>query len=282
MENSFVEKLNYYIHNNGWTVFVEEDLKELSVEQIKFLGKLIVKNTVVVFKNQKLSVDDQLRICSTIGEVQPTKSDRSKHIAVKNGVLRVTGKKNDYGEEGLFGHKAALDWHSNQASNSERKPLIWLYGVEGTQNSKTSWINNIETFKDLSEDVKNTLRKIQAYFGYKVGSYSNSSFFKEHINYENPTNIVQINAEGCEGLYYPFLQIFGFKNHTSEQFNSLMSFLKKHMLQEKYMYHHEWEDNDVVISEQWLSIHKRWECETMDTRVLHRIAMDHRYVYSEK
>jgi alpha-ketoglutarate-dependent taurine dioxygenase len=40
------------------------------------------------------------------------------------------------------------------------------------------------------------------------------------------------------------------------------------------MYHHDWEDGDVVISEQYLSIHKRWEFEHMDKRVLHRLTMD--------
>ena len=43
--------------------------------------------------------------------------------------------------------------------------------------------------------------------------------------------------------------------------------------------HHDWEDGDLVISEQWLSIHKRWTFEKMDKRVLHRIAFDYDKVY---
>ena len=40
-------------------------------------------------------------------------------------------------------------------------------------------------------------------------------------------------------------------------------------------YDHYWEDGDVVISEQWLSIHKRWEFKRMSERILHRIAFDY-------
>ena len=51
-----------------------------------------------------------------------------------------------------------------------------------------------------------------------------------------------------------------------------MQKLRQHVEQEKYTYHHDWEDGDIVISEQWLSIHKRWPFEDMKNRLLHRIA----------
>ena len=54
-----------------------------------------------------------------------------------------------------------------------------------------------------------------------------------------------------------------------------MKYITNHVTQEKYQYHHEWQDGDVVISEQWLSIHKRWRFEEMDKRLLHRIAFDY-------
>ena len=53
----------------------------------------------------------------------------------------------------------------------------------------------------------------------------------------------------------------------------LFEYLKNHILQDKYRYDHHWKDGDVVISEQWLTIHKRWPFENMKERVLHRIAI---------
>ena len=43
------------------------------------------------------------------------------------------------------------------------------------------------------------------------------------------------------------------------------------MLKEEFVYHHDWEDGDVVISEQWLSIPKDGHFDKMNQRVLHRI-----------
>jgi taurine dioxygenase len=272
----------YKYLDNGWAIQIEEDIKTLSDDDLKEMTRMVVNNMVVIFKDQVLTPDDEVRICDVIGEYQryPADSERVKHIRLNDGILRVTGQKNQYGEEGLFGHRAALDWHANQPSNKERKPLIWLYGASGTKGSRTSWINNIESYEGLSDEMKDKIKDIKIYCGYQRGRYSNSSFFVDHVNDENPINLVQVNKEGKKGLYFPFLQIFGFEGYDDATFNEIMDELTAHVLQEKYAYHHDWDDGDVVVSEQWLSIHKRWEFDHMDERVLHRIAFDYSKVYN--
>lgn len=268
------------LHENNWTIFIDEDIKSLSVEDIKEVGRMIVKNMVVVFEKQTMSIYDELKFCKIIGTVQPTLSERSKHISLANGILRVTGKKNDEGKEGLFGHKVALDWHANQPSNKERKPLIWLYGESGVLGSRTSWINNIMSYNDLDEDFKKEINDIEVFCGYQQGTYSDSSFFVDHINYDNPIKLIQTNEEGKTGLFLPFFQIFGFKDKSEEYFRNTLEKLKNHILKEQYVYHHDWNDGDIVISEQWLSIHKRWAFEGMSERILHRIAFNHNNIYA--
>jgi alpha-ketoglutarate-dependent taurine dioxygenase len=275
--------MNISYANNGWTVFIDNDIKTLTNEEILHVGRLTVSNMCVVFKKQVLTPEDELRICSIIGKYQyiPNDVERVKHIRFNDGILRVTGKKNEAGEEGLFGHTSALDWHANQTSNKNRMPLIWLYGVEGTSGSRTSWINNIASYEGLSDEIKNKIKDIKVYCGYKSGSYSSSNFFVEHVNRDYPINLVQTNKEGKTGLYFPFLQIFGFEGYDDYTFNSIMTELKEHVLKPEYCYHHMWDDGDIVLSEQWLSIHKRWEFEHMDKRVLHRIAFNYDNLYPQ-
>ena len=220
-------------HENGWVIFIDEDVRTLSDDEIKEVVRLTVSNMVVVFKKQTLTTEDQIRICSVMGKVQRTESERSKHISLTDGILRVTGQKDQYGKEGLFGHKHALDWHANQPSNKERKPLIWLYGAEGTVGSRTSWINNIISYEDLSDEMKERLKGIRVICGYRKGSYSDSEYFNEHLNRDNPIDLVQTNQEGKVGLFFPFLQIFEFEGKTQDEFDELMSILRNHVLQEK-------------------------------------------------
>ena len=233
--------MNITYADNGWTVFVNEDLRTLSEEQVRQVGKLSVSNMVVVFKNQSLSTDDEERFCKIIGECQfyPADVERAKHVRLTNHILRVTGQHDKDGEEGLFGHKAALDWHANQPSNKVRAPLIWLYGAEGTKGSRTSWINNIVSYEALSDKMKAKIADIKVYCGYQQGKYSPSTFFYEHVNKDHLINLVHTNKEGKTGMFFPFLQIFGFDGYEQEEFESIMQELTEHVLKDEFAYHHD-------------------------------------------
>ncbi len=255
---------------NNWAVEITDiDISKSDKQEAHHIANLTLEHMVVVIRNQKLTPEDQIRFCSHIGTYQSTDTDRAKDISLTDGVLRVTGQKNEKGEEGLFGHTSALDWHANQASNYERKPLIWLYGAEGTKGSITSWINNIESYNNLTEDIKEKIKNTKITLGYKVNSYSPSKFFKEHHAKDRPFNLVHTNDAKKTGLYFPFLQVFG--GLDDETFNTL----KNHILKDEFRYDHHWQDGDIVLSEQWLSIHKRHKFNNMKERVLHRIAFDY-------
>jgi taurine dioxygenase len=273
MTPMLIDCANY--HKNGWTVIVDGKIQDLPDNEIIYLGTCVLNQMVVVFKNQDLTPDEELAFCRKLGNVQRTTHERTKHISLQDGILRVTGEKNKHGEEGLFGHVSALDWHANQPSNKKRMPLIWLYGAKGTKGSRTSWINMIEAYEKMPKKLKERLKGKKAYFGYKSGKYSTSSFFHEHVNKENLFPIVMENAAGRKGLYFPFLQMFGIDGMSDDLFFELIGEVKEHVLKPEFAYHHDWEDGDVVLSEQWLSIHKRWEFEGMPNRVLHRIACDY-------
>lgn len=268
---------------NDWAVQIEDvDLRTATKEEVFEIGKLTLSNMVTVFKNQKLEPEDEVAFCSKIGKCQfiidptkPKEGQRTEHLAVGNHILRVTGQKNDKGEEGLFGHTSALDWHANQASNYDREPLIWLYGVEGTKGSKTSWLNNIASYEAMSDKLKQEIKDVKITLGYKSGSYSPSKFFVEHHATDKPFSLVHTNDAGKTGLYFPYLQILGMVGKTEEQFKDLMGRLVEHVTQPQFIYDHHWEDGDIVLSEQWLSIHKRWAYEKMEERILHRIAFNY-------
>ena len=259
---------------NRWTVEITDfDITTASNSEVQQIGNYLLTNLVVVLKDQHgLLPGEEIEFCERFGKVQKLPEDeKERHLdhmpEQTNGIFMVTGG-------GLFGHKETLDWHANQPSSAERSPLIWLYGVEHTKGSKTSWINNKLAYDDLPRETKERLKKINVYCGFSTGNYTPSTFFKEHINRDNPIPLVYTNDGGMTGLFFPFYQILEFEGDNSD-FNNVMKYITNHVTQEKYQYHHEWQDGDVVISEQWLSIHKRWRFEEMDKRLLHRIAFDY-------
>lgn len=276
-----MKNMKIITHDNGWTKIIDEDINSLNETQIIEVIKLVVSNMVVVFKKQKMTPEQEVNFCKVAGSVQhyPSNEKRLTNIAVGENILRVTGEKNKHGEPGLFGHVSALDWHANQCSNKKRDPLIWLYGVKGTAGSRTSWLNMIEAYNDLDEHIKEHIKDFKIICGYKDGNYSTSKFFHNHINRDNHFDLVMKNKEGKKGLYFPFYQTFGIYGINESMYNSIWEMLYDHVLDERFMYHHDWDDGDIVISEQWLSIHKRWEFNGMNERLLHRIAFNYDNIY---
>ena len=268
-------------HKNKWTVIIEDDIRNLSNEDLFEVARLLSKQTVVVFPNPAdITPEEQLQKAEVIGKVMKQKNkNRSNPINIIDGVIRVTGKKNEKGEPGLFGHTSALDWHANQASNINRDPIVWMYCVEGMKGSRTSFINMISVYESLPEEFKKTISKKRCYFGYEIGRYSTTPYFKNHVNKEQMFNLVMTTSAEKTGLYYPFLQVFGMEDTTETEFKTLHNELIKYITEEKHTYHHEWIDGQIVLSDQWLSLHKRWEFNKMEQRVLHRIAFNYENVY---
>jgi taurine dioxygenase len=270
---------------SNWVKFYDQDINAMTDLELQEVFRNVARHTVVVFRNQKLTTDQQLRICSVAGEVENTLANplmikKNRDVSEIPGIARVTGELNQRGREGLFGHKETLDWHCNKPSEPNRKSVVWLYGVKGTEGSRTSWINMIDAYNDLSDDFKKEIEDIVIYCGYKAGTISPTSRYQEHVNRELPYNLVMKNHAGIKGMFFPFLQIMEFANRSQEEFDSIMRTLTEHVLNSKYAYHHDWKDEDIVISDQWLSIHKRWAFEGMDKRLLHRIACDYKNVYN--
>lgn len=273
--------MNIRIHENGWTVMVEDvDFKEVTQEQINIVKKYLLTNTVVVFKNQKLTVDDQVRICSMLGPVQDftgTGTNPGFLVGGKGPVARVTGGVDEHGRPGMFGHVTELEWHCNRVSDPDRKSIIWLYGVSGTKGSRTSWINNILTYNDLPQDKKDLFKTLKLNVGNTqqfINYYRGDEYVPQDITHYRP-NLVHTNQLGVTGLFFSWNQTHFIEDMDPTEGRKLIEDLRAFCEQEKYMYHHDWEDGDVVMSDQWLSIHKRWEFEHMDSRVLHRIAIDY-------
>jgi taurine dioxygenase len=274
--------------NNGWTIQIEElDLRQATNEEINTIGQLINTNTVVILRNQELTPMDQVNIAGRFGHVRQFPDSELHYGLYVDGsdrhVNRVSGGLDDHGRPGLFGHVSDLDWHCNDSAHDNRKPLIWLYGVSGTVGSKTSWINNILSYEALQQEDPeffNQIKDYQVVCGYEVGRYSPMQM-NDDVKAINPyftPNIVHTNIAGKTGFYFSPLQVFYFVGMTEDESWPIIKKLRDYIIQERFMYHHDWQDNDLVLSEQWLGIHKRWKFEGIGQRTLHRIESDFSHI----
>ena len=267
--------MNYKIHENGWTVIIEDwDMRTATQDDINQLSKLLATNTLVVIKRQSFTIADEVRIIEMFKTPRQFYPETNiddigyAHCVVPESneiLIRVTGERDEEGYEGFAGDIDELVWHCNDPTRQERHPLVWLYGVKGTAGSRTTWNNNIYTYEALDESTKETLKSLKLEI--------------KHLNTDDELgrfhpNLIHTNIAGKTGLFFPFLQIKNILGMTEEESLEFMKPLIEHTTKEEYLYHMDWEDGDLTISEQWLGIHKRWTFDGMPTRVLHRAVFD--------
>ena len=283
--------MNYHLHDNGWTVILDDfDFSQASQDDINFISNLISTNTLVVAKKQKLSIQDHIRITKMFSDPVVLFPDVNNPLYKRTVVpdtdgliLRVGGELNEDGETGIAESVAEVIWHSDPHWPDLKCMLILLLARKGTSNSKTSWINNIASYNDLDQETKQQLSSLKAILLTGIDFNKDLSFIDKYGLLRPPSNgfnkkhipIVQTNIAGVTGLYFPFNQIHMFEGMTEAESKNLIKRITNHVTQEKYCYHHEWDDGDVVITDQRFGIHMRHSCEHISSRLLHRSLFDY-------
>ena len=271
-------KMNCSLHPNGWTAYIDLDLKTCTQDDVNAVAKLISTNVVVVFKNQFLNVEEELRLVHMFKD--PLKQfnkdyDRYDDYVVDPDafICRVTaGLRN--GKPGQGGWQAAHDWHVDDATIPTRRDLLYMHGVIGTKGSRTSFTNSLLAYKELDNDIKNSLTDLHCFYSNPYAPFD-PDFTKLSYNDKWPVKIVRENIANIKGLFYIPPQMQKFIELPQEESDQLKEKLTSHIFNDKYVYHHDWEDGDIVISDQWHSIHKRWAFDKMDVRLLHRASISY-------
>ncbi len=97
--------IQFKLHDNGWTILVEDfNINTATQDDINDIAKLLATNTLIVLRNQSLTVQDEIRIAKMF------KNPQQFHVEVEGSfdaecyrgaevegsekyILRVTGEK---------------------------------------------------------------------------------------------------------------------------------------------------------------------------------------------
>jgi taurine dioxygenase len=267
---------------NGWTPVVECDVKNLSDEEIQQLGVLLAKQIMFVIRGQKLTPLEEVAFTQRFGTLENkaiTNVKNRKAITVDGlGVVsRVTGKLNEDGMPGIHGHASDLDWHCDRAWDRNRQPILYLYSVEGSRGSRTTYANYVMAYHLLLPEWRDRLKKL------KVKTAQTYSKYSEMGKYfgvpDQPGNwhvdMITKNSAGQPAIFFPWNQMEGIAEVSAEEEQEITDYLKTYLTQEKFIYDHYWEDGDIVMADQWSGMHKRWAFDKMDERVLHCIILNY-------
>lgn len=220
------------------------------------------------------------------------------------GIVRVSGMPDENGEVGLFGWDADLNWHQDKAGRSFRKPYVWLHAAEGSKGSRTRYTNHYLAYNALPDEKKAEYEKLTVKFSapawldkYQLKEFDIESYKNDFKKWWPPEGglypngkvaaatpeheFVVTNPWGDKGLNFSPYQTLELSGYTHDEMIEFTSHLLDYVTQPEFMYVHEWDDGDVVISEGINSIHKRDAFDGMKDRVMDRISFDLNNIYDE-
>jgi alpha-ketoglutarate-dependent taurine dioxygenase len=283
-------------------VEIEADLVNLTDSEYEEIRKIFLEKLIIVFRNQPVLTLPFAKLSQKLGKGIANWSNCwwDQHGNQQEGVKeviglwhdilpdpftyagsddkfyvqRVTGMKINGLDSGIFA-EPKLDWHSNLNGPTKARGVA-LQAVSGVVGTGTSFLDTTKAYHALSDELKKRCQDVVGRFRYNIKNWVNelSDWQYAHSThrlldseyYEMP--LVNINeATGEYGLYFHFLNDCEFPTDPE-----LKEILKEHCLQDKFIYTHMWEPGDIVISEQLLTLHKRYlsDPELNKNRVLHR------------
>jgi len=291
--------MNIKTHKNGWTVFVDQvDVKTLTDQQIEQLRKLITTNLTVIISGQHgLSMEQYQSFIRRIGTPERKKDWFPNRFLVSpedRDVIRVTGAVNEKGENiGIFNTPDDLSWHCNAPGQQPRPDVLCLYAVEGTVGSITSMSNTSMAYRDLMEEDLSALRamymevpldnfrklrsllpRLSVRYNFLI-SLDGSSKPSDYKGETGTYPLLHVNKAGLTGLMFSPNQaetiLLDGEEMEREQVVELARTLRPLVTAGKYLYDHHWKDGDILLNEQWISLHRRPPFKDIAKRFLYRM-----------
>jgi alpha-ketoglutarate-dependent taurine dioxygenase len=189
----------------------------------------------------------------------------TKGISHLRGMTRVTGKRDAEGNHtGMFAD-GELDWHSNQQGTTDYAPVVGLLAWDGSAGSRTEFLNAVDAYEALSPEWQRTADQLVAIHRWHEGAVAPGlNGVQDRILQLNmcPVDdvevpLVNVSPHGYKGLHFPFATIDRFAGMTRAESDEALAFLKAHVLQERFIYGHDWQDGDLLFFDNTVTLHRR-------------------------
>ncbi len=255
---------------------LREDLPSAIIEKII---KTWHEHLVLLFRNQSLSEDDQIRFARHFGVLQkrtrpPEAINEYGHTKYPELTMLVSNIR----ENGrLIGSlpDGEMHFHSDQCYLEKPATGTFLYALEvPSQGGDTLFLNMYKAYETLPEELKVQIggrKALNAYLYDSTTRAVNGSKvdFTAHPHYVQP--IVRTHPEtGRKALYVNRLMTFTVEGMEEEAGSALLNSLFDHIEQDRFIYAHRWRRGDLILWDNRCTLHARTDFSNKERRMLRR------------
>lgn len=253
--------------------------EELSPETVAAIKDVWHEHLIILFRNQVLTEDDQVRFAEHFGVLQKRgRPAEARNEASKLKYPEMTMLVSNIRENGkLIGSLAdgEMHFHSDFCYLENPAKGTFLYAIEiPSQGGDTLFLNMYKAFETLPPALKFRVEGRKA-----VNAYHYESTTRElngsrldlaaHKQYAQP--IVRTHPDtGRKALYVNRLMTFSVEGMDKDEGDALLDELFDHIEQDQFIYAHKWRVGDLILWDNRCTLHARTDFSDQERRLLRR------------
>jgi len=253
--------------------------EELSAQTVAEIIAAWHAHLVILFRNQSLSEDEQIRFARHFGTLQQRgRPPEARNEASKLEHPELTMLVSNIRENGkLIGSLADGEMHFHSDFCYVEKPAkgTFLYAMEiPSQGGDTLFLNMYKAYEALPSQLKARVEGRKAVNGYHYESLTRAVNeakldFSAHPHYAQP--IVRTHPDtGRQALYVNRLMTWSIEGMNAAEANALLDQLFDHIEQDQFIYAHEWRVGDLILWDNRCTLHARTDFSDQERRMLRR------------
>jgi alpha-ketoglutarate-dependent taurine dioxygenase len=253
--------------------------QDLSAETFAEIRDIWHKNLVILFHDQSLSEDDQIRFAQRFGELQKrTRPPETINEAGHTKYPQLTMLVSNIRENGkLIGSlpDGEMHFHSDQCYLEKPATGTFLYAIEvPSEGGDTLFLNMYKAYDTLPPELKARVdgrKALNAYLYDSTTRAVNGSKvdFTAHPHFVQP--IVRTHPDTKrKALYINRLMTFTVDGMDDEEGGALLNKLFDHIEQDQFIYAHRWRVGDLVLWDNRCTLHARSDFSDKERRLLRR------------
>ncbi len=258
---------------------------ELDGETVAAIRRAWLDHIVVLFRDQHLGKDDQVRFTAQFGEVgvlaRPKEYRTSGHDDMPPGMMLISNVRENGEPIGAL-PDGEMMFHHDMLHAEVPHAATMLYAVEiPSSGGHTLFASGYAAYDTLPDDVRRPLEGRNAFHHYNYGSVQKGDDKGTPAFSESVHPVFRTHSEtGRKAIYVNRLMTEGIVDMPEEQSGALLQRLFDHSERAEFVYEHVWRVGDLVMWDNRCSMHARTDFPGQERRLLWRttIASDERPV----
>jgi taurine dioxygenase len=256
--------------------------QDLSPETVAAIVDVWHQHLVILFRDQTLSEEDQMRFAEHFGVLQ--RRTRPPEARNENAVIKhpeTTMLVSNIRENGkLIGSlpDGEMHFHSDQCYNEKPANGTFLYAIEiPSEGGDTLFLNMYKAYETLPSALKERVDGKKALNAYLYDSTTRETAEQKldlslHPHYTQP--IVRTHPDTKrKALYVNRLMTWSVEDVDAGEGKALLNQIFAHIEQDQFIYAHKWRVGDLVLWDNRCTLHARTDFSDKERRLLRRVVI---------